>query len=42
MTRKNETKDSIETAYSFLPHQLYIFAAAMQLNRMDYHMTIMN
>ena len=71
------TKDSIETAYSFLHqkqriyvhstldwqkddieiaigtkeafnayvsclHQLYLFGAAMQLNRMGYHMTKMN
>ena len=35
------TKDSIETAYSFL-HQLYLFGVAMQLKRMGYHMTKMN
>ena len=37
-----EKWESIAKAYVSCLHQLYLFGAAMQLNRMGYHMTKMN
>ncbi|MBO7068273.1 MAG: hypothetical protein J6W52_06295 [Bacteroidaceae bacterium] len=37
-----EKWEQIAKAYVSCLHQLYLFGAAMQLNRMGYHMTKMN